>query len=42
MQSYPNKNGQGSHWGLLQYDNYEWKLELNEANTLIVNFFSKP
>ena len=36
----PNKNGQGSHWGLLPYDNIEWKHELDETNTSIVNFFS--
>ena len=25
-----NNNGQGSHWGLLSYDKYGWKCELDE------------
>ena len=38
----PNKNGHSSHWGLLPYDNNEWKHKLDETNTFIVNFSSKP
>ena len=24
----PNKNGEDKHWGLISYDNNEWKCEL--------------
>ena len=33
-----DKNEQGNHWGLLQYDNDGWKCELDETNTFIVMF----
>ena len=38
----PNMNEQGSHWGILPYDNNGYKHEVNETSTSIVNFFSKP
>ena len=34
--AYPNKNEQGSHWGLLPYDNNGWRCELDETNTSIM------
>ena len=37
-----NKNGQSSHWGLLEYDNIQWKSVLDETNMSIIKLFSKP
>ena len=37
-----NKNKEASHWGLLPYDNNKWKYELNEINTSLFKFSSKP
>ena len=37
-----NKNEQGSHWGLLPYDNNQWECVLDETSTSIVKFFLKP
>ena len=34
----PNKNNQGSHWGLSSYDRNGWKCELDGTSTSIVNF----
>ena len=36
------ENGHGNHWGLLPYDNNEWKHDLDETNTFIFKIFSKP
>ena len=39
----PNNNEQGSHWGLLPCDTNEWKCQVYEFNTFIVQKkFSKP
>ena len=35
----PNKNNQGSHWGLSSYDRNGWNCELDGTSTSIVNFF---
>ena len=32
----PNNNGEGSHRGLLLYDNYQWTCALDETSTPIV------
>ena len=34
----PNRNGHGSLWGLIFYDNNGWICEVNETNTYIVKF----
>jgi len=38
----PNKNEQGSHWGLLAYGDNGWKLGLDETNTYSVNCYVNP
>ena len=36
------KNEQGSHWGLLPYDDNGRKCESDETNTSLCQIFSKP